>query len=187
MAAFMTKVALTPMEQPMKTNDVFKFTLIFRLPQNAPTAEQLLDALFEAGCDDALVGMGRAGYLGLDFEREAKNADTAVDSAMRNVAAAIPGAKLVEAKPDLVSATEVAELTGCSRQNIRKHLSDKADAPAPAYFGGGVALWHLSALLPWLEKYTQLRVEETIARAAQAVMRANLAIQEQNLKQRNSA
>ena len=171
----------------MKKNDAFKFTLIFRLSQDTPKTEQMLDALFEAGCDDALVGLGRVGYIALDFEREAKNAEIAVNSAIRNVAAAIRGAKLVEAKPDLVSATEVAELTGCSRQNIRKHLSDKADAPAPAYFGGGVALWHLSALLPWLEKYTQLRVEETIARAAQAVMRANLAIQEQNLKQRKSA
>jgi predicted DNA-binding transcriptional regulator AlpA len=171
----------------MKKNDVFKFTLIFRLSQDAPKTEQMLDALFEAGCDDALVGLGRTGYIALDFEREAKNAESAVDSAIHNVAAAIPGAILVEAKPDLVSATEIAELTGCSRQNIRKHLSDKTDAPAPTYFGGGVALWRLSTLLPWLEKHTQLHVDAAIANAAQAIMRANLAIHEQNLKKRKSA
>lgn len=171
----------------MKKHDLFKFTLIFRLPPGAMEEDAMLDALFEAGCDDALVGLGRAGYVGLEFAREAATAKTAIDSAIRDTTAAIPGAVLAEAKPDLVSATEVAELTGCSRQNIRKHLGDKADAPAPAYFGGGVALWRLSTLLPWLEKHTPLRVEASIARAAQAVSHVNASIHDHGLNKRKSA
>jgi hypothetical protein len=31
-----------------------------------------------------------------------------------------PGAELVEASPDFVGLTDVADLVGCSRQNIRK-------------------------------------------------------------------
>jgi hypothetical protein len=36
---------------------------------------------------------------------------------------AIPGAMLAEAAPDFVGLTDVAELTGMSRQNMRKTLA----------------------------------------------------------------
>lgn len=160
--------------------DAFEFTLIFRLPANAPDVSRYLDALFEAGCDDALIGMGRAGYIALDFSREAASAEAAVNSAAANVMAAIPGADLVEAKPDLVGATEIAALAGCSRQNVRKHLLNKKDAPAPAY-SGGATLWHLSDLAPWVNKHTPLRIKKTAGEIAKAAFRANMNIQSRRL------
>ncbi len=165
--------------------DAFEFTLIFRLPrhrgaQDAPDASCHLDALFEAGCDDALIGLGRAGYMALNFSREAADAEAAVNSASADVMAAIPGADLVEARPDLVGATEIATLTGCSRQNVRKHLVDKKNAPAPVY-SGGATLWHLSDLVPWINKHTPLRIKGTVAETARVAFRTNMNIQSRRL------
>jgi hypothetical protein len=67
-----------------------------------------------------LIGVGQAGRIALDFTREANTAFEAVSSAIADVKQAIPGAKLVEATPDLVGLTDVADIIGCSRQYMRK-------------------------------------------------------------------
>jgi len=48
--------------------------------------------LFFAGCNDALVGLGRPGFAALEFEREGADRDSAVQTAQRAVAAPCPGA-----------------------------------------------------------------------------------------------
>ncbi len=63
---------------------------------------------------------------------------------MRN---ALPSARLVEAAPDFVGLTEVADLTGMSRQNMRKlMLAHFADLPQPAH-EGSPSHWHLGDIL----------------------------------------
>jgi len=52
-----------------------------------PSRERFEDALFAAGCDDALVAV-KKGKLYLDFDREAPSYDLAVASARRDVAKA---------------------------------------------------------------------------------------------------
>ncbi len=99
----------------------YEFTLTFTLPGTQDDPVQHLDALFEAGCDDAVAGTGIPGTISLEFNRDADSATNAVESAIRDVMKAIPGASLVEAKPDLVGLTDVAEILNCSRQNIRKY------------------------------------------------------------------
>lgn len=59
-----------------------------------PTA--WLDALYETGCDDATVGVGKHGSIALDFSREAASAEEAIRSAIGDVQKAIPGAVLTE-------------------------------------------------------------------------------------------
>ena len=49
----------------------YEFTLKFRLPTPDADPESYLPALAEAGCDDALVGIGQPGRIALDFTREA--------------------------------------------------------------------------------------------------------------------
>lgn len=88
----------------------YEFTLTFSLPGENDDPEQYLDSLYESGCDDAVLGTGQPGTIGLDFVREAASAEDAVRSAIANVEAAIPGAELVEAKPDLVGPTDLADL-----------------------------------------------------------------------------
>jgi hypothetical protein len=74
----------------------YDFVLRFVLPDPGANPAQFLDALFEAGCDDAVIGIGLPGSVALDFSREAASADVAVRSATEAVMTAIPDAKLAE-------------------------------------------------------------------------------------------
>jgi hypothetical protein len=158
----------------MTVND-YAFTLRFTLPLPAMDADEVVDALYEHGCDDALIGIGQAGRVGLDFTRCAPSAREALMSAIADVRSAIPGAVLVEASPDLVGVREVAELFGCSRQNIRTLIMrSPSTAPAPAHEGTS-SLWHLGALLRWLAQEKRYTVDPGLLALADATMQVNLA------------
>ena len=104
----------------------YQFTLKFRLADAQADPGQSIDALFQAGCDDAVIGIGQRGWIALDFAREADTALAAILSALEAVKRAIPGVTLIEASPDFVGLTEVADLIGCSRQNMRKLMIGNA-------------------------------------------------------------
>ena len=130
----------------------YEFTLKFRLPDVNADPEQFIDALAQAGCDDASVGVGQQGRVALDFTREAANALEAIVSAVQAVKDAIPGAELVEASPDFVGLTDVADLVGCSRQNIRKlMISNLATFPV-AVHEGSQTFWLLRPVLDWFSE-----------------------------------
>ena len=74
------------------------FILRFALPHPGANPAHFLDALFEAGCDDAVIGIGLPGSVALDFSREAESVDVAVRSATEAVMTAIPDAKLTEVR-----------------------------------------------------------------------------------------
>src|SRR5690348_6260120 len=105
---------------PRLTMTDYEFTLKFTLPDSATDTDQCVEALAAAGCDDALVGVGQSGRIALNFTRTAKSAFEAVSTALRDVRKAIPEAVLVEASPDFVGLTDVAEIAGFTRQNMRK-------------------------------------------------------------------
>ena len=87
----------------------FEFDLVFMLPAPAPDEDALLDALHEAGCDDAVVGLGRRGSVGLAFLRTGCDPEAVIVEAVRQAAAALPeGSELREARPDLASLVDVA-------------------------------------------------------------------------------
>lgn len=154
----------------------YEFTLRFTLPSPAVDMDDVADALYEHGCDDALIGIGQVGRVGLDFTRSAASAREALMSAIADVLSAIPGAALVEASPDLVGVREVAALFGCSRQNIRKLiLGSPSTAPAPAHEGSS-SLWHLGTLLRWLAQEKRYKVDPGLLALADATMQVNLAI-----------
>ena len=75
----------------------YEFTLIFRLPNESDEPDAFIEDLGEAGCTDALVGVGTAGSIALDFCRKAASAQAAVASATGDVQRAIPGASLIDA------------------------------------------------------------------------------------------
>ena len=162
-------------------SEIFEFTLLFRLPADAEPVNSYLDALFESGCSDALIGSGRAGYIALDFDREAPSADLAVTTAIENALDAIPDVQLVEVKPDMVGVSEVADIVGCTRQNVRLHIVGKKSAPAPLH-SGGADIWHLVDLAPFLSENTPLRVPEGLRKVSVIAMRANLDIQGRRFK-----
>ncbi len=79
----------------------YEFRLVFRLPDHVEKSRSYLDALFESGCDDALVGVGIPGMIGLNFTRTADGIDLAIRSAIEGVRKAIPDAELISADTDL--------------------------------------------------------------------------------------
>ena len=155
----------------------FEFTIKFMLGDPGCDPESCVDRLYESGCDDALIGIGNTGMIALDFTREAENALEAVMSAIEDVKQAIPDAQLVEATPDLVGLTDIAEILGQSRQYIRKlWTSNSAAFPAPVHAGKS-AIWHLSSVLNWLQSRNTTSVEfsQTLIEISSANMQINVA------------
>jgi hypothetical protein len=153
----------------------YDFTLKFRLPPDAPDPESHLEALGAAGCDDALVGVGQHGRIALDFTRAGRSAFAAVASALRDVRKAIPGVVLVEAAPDFVGLTDVADLAGFSRQNMRKLMLGNAATFPAAVHDGKPAVWHLAAVLAWLAEQQGRVIDRALLDIASANMQFNIA------------
>lgn len=153
----------------------YEFTVRYRLADNDIDVDALMGHLQEVGCDDALVGTGLPGRFALAFIREASNANDAVRSALADVRRAIPSAKLVEVAPDLVGLTDVAEIAGVSRQNMRKlMLSHASSFPAPIHEGSS-SIWHLADVLGWMQVRGGYSIAATVLEVAQVAMQVNLA------------
>ncbi len=159
----------------------FEFTLKFGLTSAPLEPDAYIERLGEEGCDDALIGVGQSGRIALQFTRVAENAFDALLSAIKDVKRAIPDAKLIEATPDLVGLSDIAEILGFSRQNIRKlMLNNRASFPAPIH-EGKAALWHLSSVLTWLQQENRYSIEESLLDVAKANMQLNIAKETVNL------
>ena len=77
-------------------SETYEFVLIFSLPAATADTDELIERLGQAGCADALVGVGKPGEVALDFCREAHSFDAAISSAVADVKRAIPGAILTQ-------------------------------------------------------------------------------------------
>ena len=155
----------------------YDFALTFNLPGKDADPEQFVDALFEAGCDDASLGLGQNGRIALNFIRHSNSAVDAISSAIADVKEAIPGATLIEATPDLVGLTDVADILGFTRQNMRKIVvNNKPFFPSPVH-EGSVALWHLYKVLNWLSSCKKYDIDESLINVSKVNMHVNLASQ----------
>ena len=154
----------------------YEFTLKFSLPSASQDMDAYVERLGAAGCEDAAIGIGQKGRIALSFIREAASAERAVLSAIADVRRAVADATLIEASPDLVGLTDVAELLHVSRQNVRKLiLSCDAAAPAPVH-EGKPTIWRLAKLLQWLQEQKNYAVDEDLLALARTTMQVNLAI-----------
>jgi len=163
----------------------YTFVLNFTLPGGKDDPEQYLDALYESGCDDAAVGIGQFGMIGLDFTRAARCADDAIRSAVENVRTAIPGAALVQAGPDLVGLTQMAEVFGFSRQNMRKYATGQSGAPEafpPPVVLGDPSLWHLAEIVAWLRLNTAVQPPDDVLEVSKAAAKLNFEVRRERLK-----
>lgn len=157
----------------------FDFTLTFSLLRYGSNPENYLDALFEAGCDDAIVGTGMPGSIALNFSRAAKSAGDALQQAVHDVRKAIPDAELMELKPDLVGISDIAALLECTRQNVRRMATaDNSSFPSPCV-SGSVPLWHFYEVANWLLKNSRIKIKPKAAdvEVAKIAFRKNLALQ----------
>ena len=133
----------------MKT---YTFTLV--LSGFTELREDVEDCLFESGCDDALLSF-RDGVPYIDFDREAKSIREAILSAINNVEGADIGARVIRVEPDeLVTASEIAERTGRTRESIRLLAAGKRGQggfPPPLRgMKSRTRLWRWAEVALWL-------------------------------------
>jgi predicted DNA-binding transcriptional regulator AlpA len=153
---------------------LYDFTLRFALAHTDADPEMYLESLAMEGCDDAIVGLGNNSRIALNFTRQAASAYEAIFGALSAVRRAIPDAKLVEVNPDLVGLTDIAELLGFTRQNMRKlMLRSGAEFPPPLH-EGKPAIWHLSKILQWLKSKHTHQIDESLLDVASVSMQCNL-------------
>ena len=139
----------------------YQFELTFKLPQG-DDPDQYFEAL-EASCSDAIVGTGQSGYMAFDFTREANSSEEAIYSAIKDVRDVIKSAFLIEASPDLVGITDVANILEVSRQYTRKLMGElksksKSKSPEPVHQGTTV-IYHLSEILKSLQDNNKRKIE----------------------------
>lgn len=159
----------------------YTFTLKYQLTEDDGDPDGLVERLGEVGCDDALVGIGQPGRLALEFTREADSADAAVHSALADVRHAVPSARLIEVAPDLVGLTDVAEIVGVSRQNMRKlMLAHPGSFPAPVH-EGSASIWHLADVLAWLQAKGGYSLTKDMFDVARVALQVNVAKEGQRL------
>lgn len=157
-----------------RTSMEYVFTLKYQLAHVDDDPAALVDQLAEAGCDDAMVGIGQPGRLALEFSREAATAEAALRSALADVHSAVPTASLIEVSPDLVGLTDVADAVGVSRQNMRKlMLSHVGSFPAPVH-EGTTSLWHLADVLAWLQAKGGYTLSDELMQVAQVALQVNI-------------
>jgi predicted DNA-binding transcriptional regulator AlpA len=151
----------------------YEFTLKFSIP-DLPDKGDIEERLFKAGCDDALVATGLRGRLALDFSRQSRSAEQAINSALKAVTKALPEASLIEACPDLVGVSDIAELLSFSRQNMQKLIrTHAATFPSPLH-DGTAGLWHLADVLRWFEQHQARHIEREMLDMARASRLLNL-------------
>jgi hypothetical protein len=143
------------------------FTLI--LSGVSALTQPVRDALFEAGCDDALLGI-RDGVAFLDFDREGTSFREALFTAIAQVEGAGIDAHVVRVEPDeLVTAAEIARRTGRSRESIRQLiLGERGPGGFPAPVSALTArspIWKWTEVVHWfMEHFEKSRLGPLVSR-----------------------
>jgi hypothetical protein len=116
--------------------------------------EGLEDALFEAGCDDALISY-KNGVVCLDFDREANSLDQAILSAIKDIETSGVGAKANHIEGAFVTISEIAERSGYTKQAISLFIQGKrgpGDFPVPfAGINSNSPIWRWRDVVRWLQ------------------------------------
>ncbi|WP_310422962.1 DNA-binding protein [Chamaesiphon sp. VAR_48_metabat_135_sub] len=160
----------------------YSFTLKFNFPDARIDPDHYIEQLYESGCDDALIGIGKQGYIALEFIRSAASAFDAVSTAIVDVKKVIPNASLIEATPDFVGLTDTAKILGCTRQNIRNLIfNDDTRSPSPVY-EGTPSIWHLAEILTWLREAKTYSIDDSLLEVAIVNMEFNIARKWRNVE-----
>jgi hypothetical protein len=121
----------------------------------SPRGEEKLDALYEAGCDDATFST-KEELTFADFDRESALLVDAIVSAIDAVDS-VEGFEVIHVDPDeLVWASEIAERTGRVRQSVDMLIRGKrgpGNFPAPAHHATRNPLWRWSEVESWFADY----------------------------------
>jgi len=159
-----------------RTSKTHSFTLILAGP--SPQEEANLDALFEAGCDDATFGE-RDGVYVADFDRAARSFSEALASAINDVESAVADLRVVRVEPEeLVTASEIATRLHRTRESIRLLFESQrgaGDFPRPVtWLENKTRLWYWHDICAWAARRSEF---ETLVmnehEAARSIRTAN--------------
>jgi len=127
----------------------------FELTISGALTDDRLDALVDAGCDDATFST-KGDLTFADFIREAPTMLDAIVSAIAAVES-VDGLEVLHVDPDeLVWASEIAERTSRSRQSVDQLIKGQRGPggfPAPASHATRNPLWRWSEVETWFAAY----------------------------------
>jgi predicted DNA-binding transcriptional regulator AlpA len=132
----------------------YEFTLVVQ----GALDDAAVDALFEAGCDDATLGEVD-GVAYADFIRQAPSLGEALRSALEQVES-VPGVRVVRVEPDdLVTMSEIAQRLGRSRESVRLLVAGERGPggfPSPvSHLKARTRLWRWSEVAAWARRHDQ--------------------------------
>ncbi len=160
------------------------FTLV--LAGITELSTEAVNALFEAGCDDATVSV-RCGRVFITFSRSASSFKEAVLSAIRDIKKAnIDGAKVLRVDScNLVTQADIARLIGRSRQQVHQYITGArgpGNFPPPAcHITDKAPLWSWCEVAYWLCQNDMIK--EDVLRRAQEAAIINLVLELEHQKQ----
>lgn len=126
----------------------------FALKLNREVKDAEIEALYEAGCDDAGIETGPLGAVA-DFIREAPSLAHAITSAARDIEK-VRGLRAVGVRCNsMVNLQGIADRAGVSREAVRLWAAGArgtGDFPKPVLITpGGEHVWDWEQVAPWLE------------------------------------
>ncbi|MGH2890399.1 MAG: hypothetical protein ACRDNJ_12310 [Solirubrobacteraceae bacterium] len=145
----------------MTSSKTYSFTLF--LAGVDVLGDENLDALYEAGCDDAVFGE-RDGAQYAAFDRDATSFRQALRSAIANLTAAVSGLEVVRIAPeDLVTLAAIADRSGLSREYVRLLANQERGPggfpPPVGYADHKTRLWHWADVAEWLQNHKKSKVQ----------------------------
>lgn len=166
-----------------KMSNLYHFTLILDgVDEKTPGLE---DALFEAGCDDALINY-KNGAVYLDFDREGEELERTIISAIRDIESANIGATIVSVAPEhLVSLSDIAERVSMTRQAVSLLIQGtrgSGDFPKPILkISNKSPLWRWSTVAEWFYRQGKIH-DHNVVDSANIVEDINAALELRNKK-----
>jgi predicted DNA-binding transcriptional regulator AlpA len=132
----------------------YEFTLVLQ----GGLDDAAVEALFEAGCDDATLGeVDGVGYA--DFIRAAPSFGEALRSGIEQVES-VPGIRVARVEPDdLVTMSEIAQRLDRSRESVRLLVSGERGPggfpPPVSHLKARTRLWRWSEVAAWAKRHDQ--------------------------------
>lgn len=149
----------------------------FVLKLNREISDDELEALYEAGLDDAGIETGPLGTLA-DFSRDAPSLAEAISSAVRDVEK-VPGLRVTGVECDnMVTAADIASRAGVSREAVRLWATGQRGPggfPKPALITtGGEKVWDWQQVAYWLaEQKEQVQANAAVSAALHVLATAD--------------
>lgn len=145
----------------------------FVLKLNREISDDEIEALYDAGCDDAGIETGPLGTLA-DFSREAPSLAEAIASAVRDIEK-VPGLRATGVQCDnMVTAADIASRAGVSREAVRLWATGQRGPggfPKPALITtGGEKVWDWQQVAVWLAEQKEQAQASAAVDAARHVL-----------------